>query len=74
MPLLIGMFDNGEMVFIMAYLVPDGIVHFFNCDVVSVRFGKDMPVECSISLQLHGFFVVNLMSGSRPHVNTKVWR
>ena len=37
MPLLIGMFDNGEMVFIIAYRVPDGIVHFFNCDVVSVR-------------------------------------
>ena len=37
-------FDSGEDVLIMAYVVPDGVAHFFICDVVHVRDTKEGSV------------------------------
>ena len=43
-PFQLSLFDNNEEVFIMAYFVPDGVAHFFICDVVHVRDAKDGSV------------------------------
>ena len=41
LPSLVG---DGEEVFITAYFVPDGVTHFFICDVGHVRDAKDSSV------------------------------